>query len=161
VELHGYTHMYPDSAVWAQAPDRYDTTAWYRELGAGASAAIALRAPECHPLELGMRALREHFGVVPTTLIPPGAEWTDVVLERALELGLQFVDSYYLALRDANRFCWSTHVCSPYLDEAESSWFTGELPVVGYFHDREPAIGGAAWIGRCLDQWREAGATRF
>jgi hypothetical protein len=33
VEIHGYTYMHPDTAAWAQAPDRYEATSWYRELG--------------------------------------------------------------------------------------------------------------------------------
>jgi hypothetical protein len=108
-----------------------------------------------------MRALDRYFGTIPTTLISPGDQWTNSALKHALQLGLRLVDSYYLALRIDDRFCWCTHVCAPYLDEARERWFDSGLPVVGYFHDREPAIEGPSWVGRCLDQWQQAGAVRF
>src|SRR4051812_10985183 len=31
VQLHGHTHLHPDRARWAAAPDRYDEVGWYRE----------------------------------------------------------------------------------------------------------------------------------
>jgi hypothetical protein len=158
VELHGYTHIHPNGTSWAEAEDRYESTSWYRELGQAATASIAARAPNEHPLVLGIEAFRRYFSVRPTTLISPGDQWTDAVLERALELGLHLVSSYYLALRDRGRFCWTHHVCAPYLDEPDAAWFDAGLPVVGYFHDREPALEGVEWIGRWLDRWRAAGA---
>lgn len=161
VELHGYTHMHPDSNSWAKAADRYETEGWYRELGKTAQAVIAARPPDQHPLALGISALHRYFDVQPTTLICPGDQWTDDVLERALELGLHLVSSYYLALRDGERFCWTTHVCAPYLDKPDPAWFDAGLPVVGYFHDREPALEGVRWISKWLDGWRNAGAQRI
>ncbi len=161
VELHGYTHMHPDAASWAEAPDRYEAEAWYRELGRGVEATIAARPPNEHPLALGIAAFRRHFGARPTTLIAPGDQWTNDALERALDLGLHLVSSYYLALRDAERFCWTTHVCAPYLDEANPAWFDAGLPVVGYFHDRDVVLEGVGWISKCLDRWQAAGAQKL
>jgi hypothetical protein len=161
VELHGYTHIHPDSASWAKALDRYEATRWFREFGRGAEPTIASLPPEHRPLTLGVAALRRFFGVAPTTLICPGDEFTERVLERALGLGFSLVGSYYLALRHRDRFCWSTHVCAPYLDEPDARWFTSGLPVVGYFHDRDLAREGADWLARWLDQWRAAGARRL
>ena len=82
-------------------------------------------------------------------------------MEHALDLGLQLVESYYLAIRDNNRFCWATHVCAPYLNEPDVRWFDAGLPVVGYFHDYEPALEGVAWISKWLDRWRDAGAQEL
>jgi hypothetical protein len=161
VELHGHTHMHPDAASWAQAPDRYEARSWYRELGSEAEAAIAAGGSADHPLALGLGILHRYFGVRPTTLICPGDEWTNEALERALELGLQVVSSYYLALRHNDRFCWATHVCAPYLNEPQTAWFDSGLPVVGYFHDREPALEGEGWVSQWLDRWQEAGARQF
>jgi hypothetical protein len=164
IELHGYTHMHPDSVAWARASDRDETwpaTSWYRELGRAAEESIAARSPEEHPLALGLAAFRHYFGVHPTTLICPGDQWTNTVLERALDLGLQLVSSYYLALRDGDRFCWAQHVCAPYLDTPDPVWFAAGLPVVGYFHDRELALEGVGWMSHCFDQWQDAGARRF
>ena len=144
VELHGYTHMHPDTVSWAQAPDRYEQTEWFRELGVPARATIAARGVEEHPLSLGMEAFQRYFGVRPTTLICPGYEWTPEVLEHALDLGLQMVDSYYLALCDEGRYCWSTHVCAPYLNEPDAAWFDAGLPVVGCFHEASPSLWG--WL---------------
>jgi hypothetical protein len=161
VEMHGHTHMHPDSAAWAQAPDRYEAMSWYRELGSPADATIAARPPDEHPLALGLAAFRRFFDVHPTTLICPGEQFTNAVLERALDLGFQLVGSYYLALRDGERFCWSQHVCAPYLDLPRPAWFDAGLPVVGYFHDRDLALEGVGWMGRWLDRWQAAGARRL
>jgi len=56
---------------------------------------------------------------------------------------------------------WSTHVCTPYLDCPDARWFDAGLPVVGYFHDREPALLGVQWVAECLDRWSSAGARRW
>jgi hypothetical protein len=94
-------------------------------------------------------------------LVCPGDQWTPEVPERALDLGLQLVGSYYLAMRQGDRFCWTQHVCAPYLNEPNPAWFDAGLPVVGYFHDRELALEGVDWISRWLDRWQAAGATRL
>ena len=155
--------MHPDTEAWAKAPDRYATapaTSWYRELGQAAQATIAARPPEHHPLALGIAAFQQFFAVHPTTLICPGDQWTLDVPERALDLGLQMVGSYYLAIRDGDRFCWTQHVCAPYLDKPDAAWFDAGLPVVGYFHDYELALEGVPWMSRWLDQWQVAGAKK-
>src|SRR5207245_11759357 len=139
------------------ASDRCEAEAWFRELGRSATDAIARRKPEEHPLRLGMAALEQCFGTPPTTLVPPGDEFTDSTLKIALELGLSLVESYYLALREGDRFCWCQHVCAPYLDQADKVWFASGLPVVGYFHDYEPSVEGIGWMAACLDGWEKAG----
>jgi hypothetical protein len=161
VELHGYTHLHPDTAAWAAAPDRYEAISWYRELGHAASAAIAARSAAQHPLALGLAAIRRHFGVVPSTLICPGDQWTEPVIERALDLGLHAVSCYHLAFRHEERFCWTSHIRAPYLNRPDAALFEAGLPVVGYFHDRELALEGIDWLGRWLDQWQSAGARRL
>ena len=161
VELHGYTHMHPDTASWASAPDRYESVQWYRELGATAASFIAGRPAGEHPLVRGMAAFRRFFKTQPTTLICPGEQWTNRSLECALQLGVQLVGSYYLAIRDGNRFCWAQHICSPYLDKPDPAWFDAGLPVVGYFHDFDVCRNGVEWFGAWLDMWQRAGAKRI
>jgi hypothetical protein len=164
VELHGFTHMHPDTRAWAQAPDRFETwphTTWFRELGRDAQTIIDARPEHEHPLSRAMRAFREFYDTHPTTLIPPGDQWTDSVLERALDLGLAFVSGYYLALRHQDRYVWVQHVCAPYLDAPDSAWFDTGLPVIGYFHDIEPSTQGVEWLRRSLDAWQAAGARRL
>ena len=161
VEIHGHTHLHPDHDAWAAAPDRYENMAWFRELGPAASQALALRDELTHPLVLGYKAIEEWFGRAPTTLVCPGEEWTNEALEVALDLGLSLVGSYYLAMRHDDRFCWTTHVCSPYLDEADAGWFDSPLPVIGYMHDRDLALNGVGWLVDNLAAWERAGATRF
>lgn len=161
VELHGFTHMHPDSASWAQAPDRYEAKSWYRELGSSAEAASAARPPREHPLALAVGALQRYFHVHPTTLISPGHQWTAPALERALDMGLHLVSTDFLALRHGEQFCWTTHVRTHYLDEPTPAAFGAGLPVVGFFHDRDPALEGVDWIRKCLDQWAVTGARRL
>jgi hypothetical protein len=159
VELHGYTHMSADRARWAAAHDRYTEHGWYRELGR--SPAVMADAPGSDAVALGIAAFDRWFGVRPTTLIPPGDQFSEVTIQSALRLRLSFVDSYYLAIRDSDRFCWCQHVCSAYLNEPAASSFEAGLPVVGYFHDYELSTHGAFWMTRWLDAWQAAGAARF
>ncbi|MBA3557022.1 MAG: hypothetical protein H0W30_00335 [Gemmatimonadaceae bacterium] len=158
-ELHGFTHVHPDTRRWASAPDRYENMTWYRELGHSAASAIAILSPEQHPVAAGARAIERDFGGRPTTLICPGDQWTLDVIERTLDEGLDLVSCYHLALRNEGRFCWTSHVCAPYLDAPSAHWFDAELPVVGYFHDRELALEGVSWMSKLLDAWESAGAT--
>jgi hypothetical protein len=160
VQLHGYTHMRPDVERWARAPDRHEAVAWYRELDAAAEDALAA-SPSDHPLARGLDELTGFFGARPTTVIFPGDEWTNASLGRALDLGLSLAASYYLALRDDDRFCWCEHLCAPYLDEPDGRWFASGLPVVGYFHARDIATHGVGWLADLLARWSEAGATRM
>jgi hypothetical protein len=164
VQVHGYTHIHPDRASWLEAPDRFETwptTSWYRELGSAAAPLLEKLTPEEHPLTKALHLFAEYFGILPTTLICPGDQWEDAVLARALELGLSLVSSYYLAIEHEGRFCWTQHVCAPYLDCPDDSWFRSELPVVGYFHDYEVALEGTRWLCRWLDAWLNAGAQRL
>jgi hypothetical protein len=161
VELHGYTHIHPDRQSWLDASDRYDASQWYRELGKAAAPVISAFSENEHPLNRALELFREYFQTRPTTLISPGDQWTDEVLVYALNLGLQLVSSYYLAIKDNERFCWATHICSPYLDTPDVSWFNAGLPVVGYFHDRELSLEGIAWMTKWLDSWQASGAKRF
>jgi hypothetical protein len=153
VELHGYTHIQPDREKWLQAADRYDSNSWYRELGVDPVGRS--------PLEDGLESFARWFHTRPAALICPGDEWNNHTIERALDLGFELVSSYYLGIRDAGRLLWATHVCAPYLDKPDSSWFESGLPVIGYFHDRELALDGVTWMSHYLDLWKEAGAQRL
>jgi hypothetical protein len=161
VELHGHTHVHPDVPAWLAAGDRYDRIGWYREFGLEAAAAIAERRAGEHPLELGLAALERIFGVRATTFVPPGDRFHDDDVETALRLGFAFVESYYLALRDGDRYLWCQHVCAPYLDLASPDWLRAGLPVVGYFHDRDLALDGVEWLRGHLDAWADAGVERM
>ena len=161
IQLHGHTHIHPDTNAWLTAADRYTSNRWFRELGPAASASIAERPAGHHPLDLGIAAIQQWFGTRSSTLVCPGEQWTLPVLKHALDLGLRQIGSYYLALRYRDRLCWAMHVCAPYLDESDSRWFDSGLPVVGYFHDREPALEGVGWLDTQLDRWRSAGAARM
>src|SRR5262249_53159138 len=82
-------------------------------------------------------------------------------VETALRLGFSFVESYYLALRDGDRFLWCQHVCAPYLDLAAPGWLAAGLPVVGYFHDNDLSPGGPGWLRDRLGEWGAAGVERM
>ncbi|MBM3810297.1 MAG: hypothetical protein FJW20_01555 [Acidimicrobiia bacterium] len=58
VELHGSTHMHPDHAAWAQAPDRYENTAWFRVLGPTAEGFLAELPARKHPHNRAVAAFR-------------------------------------------------------------------------------------------------------
>lgn len=161
VELHGYTHLHPDLNAWAQAADRYHAINWFREFGEPATRALRDLSQARHPLEAGLASLQSQYSSRPVALICPGDEWTNDVLERALDLGFELVSSYYLAVRHGDRFCWCVHVCAPYLDQPNGEWLDSGLPVVGYFHDQELALQGIGWFTHHLDAWQDAGFRRF
>lgn len=161
IELHGYTHMFPDSDCWISSSDRYKNKRWFREFSPEAVEYLERLPPGRRPTVLGKHAIRRLFGTEPTTLICPGEEFTDFALEEALDAGLSLIGSYYLAVREQDRFCWGTHICAPYLDLADSRWLESELPAVGYFHDRDLALHGPGWLETQMEAWVRAGARRF
>jgi hypothetical protein len=161
VEVHGYTHIHPDRHAWLRAPDRYVNVAWFREFGAAAQPVLDTLPSRDYPTARAIEAFETFFRTSPTTLIFPGEAFTDQAVEKAIDLGISLIGSYYLGIRHQHRVCWAQHVCSPYLDEADDAWFAAGLPVIGYFHDRDLAIHGVDWFGRCLGAWCEAGAQRF
>ncbi|WP_276502529.1 hypothetical protein [Terrimonas pollutisoli] len=161
VELHGYTHIHPDKKAWLKADDRYENKKWFREFGKSAVSFINSLAEEKHPLLSGIEAFQKNFQSLPSTLICPGEEFTNNVLEKVLKSGLNLVSSYYLGMRIGHQLCWNQHVCSPYLDLANPRWFEQELPVVGYFHDFDVSIHGTGWFSEQLEKWQEAGAKFF
>ena len=161
VELHGYTHMHPDRKSWEKATDKYENKMWFREFGRSSIGFINSLPEEEHPLHSGIKAFQKNFQVLPTTLICPGEEFTNNVLEKAMNAGLKLVSSYYLGMRIGHQLCWNQHVCSPYLNLADSYWFDQELPVVGYFHDFDLSAHGINWFAQQLDAWQQAGAKFF
>jgi hypothetical protein len=161
VELHGYTHIFPDREAWLSAHDRHSSNSWYREFGAEAVRFFVDNPGLTHPIDDALEIFGSHFNATPVALICPGEEFTNHVLIKALEAGMMLVSSYYLALRERDRFCWTQHVYAPYLDTADSKWFDSGLPVVGYFHDFDIARRGVDWFGRCLDHWQLVGAGRI
>lgn len=160
VEMHGYTHIYPDRLSWISAEDRHTNESWYREFGSDAMKFIKQNRETEHPIDASLNYFLSYFGIKPTTLISPGEVFTHEVLLKALDEGLMLVSSYYLAFRDDGRFCWSQHICAPYLDTADEKWFDGCLPVVGTFHDFDIAEHGVSWFPEQLARWKQAGAKR-
>ncbi len=152
------TSLEDDVAATVAELDRFGKPAVL--VGHSYGGAVVTAAGE-HPLVRGMAAFRRFFKTQPTTLICPGEQWTNRSLECALQLGVQLVGSYYLAIRDGNRFCWAQHICSPYLDKPDPSWFDAGQPVVGYFHDFDVCRNGVEWLSTWLDMWQRAGAKRI
>lgn len=161
VELHGYTHIHPDKKSWLNATDRHENKKWFREFGRAATGFTNGLADEKHPLFSGIAAFQKNFRSLPSTLVFPGEEFTNTVLEKVVKSGLNLVSSYYLAIRIGHQLCWNQHICSPYLDLADPGWFEQELPVVGYFHDFDVSTHGTRWFAQQLEKWQEAGANFF
>jgi len=161
VELHGYTHMHPDTKQWADSGDRYQSVNWFRELGRDAARYLDSRDPGSHPLAQALARFKKYFAVKPTTLVAPGEAFDEAAQIKALDLGVELFGSYYLGIRYDNRFCWTQHVCSPYLNEPDGAWLDSGLPIVGYFHDRDLALNGIEWLSSALDRWQELGVERL
>lgn len=156
-EVHGFTHMHPELQQWIQAPDRYESADWFREL---CYQDPVLRG-KVSPLGSAIPLIERYFESIPTTVISPGDRWNESALLDALDLQLKIVSSYYLAIEYEGRWCWTTHVCAPYLDEVDPAFLAHGLPVIGYCHDRDLDLHGNHWFFDHIDRWREAGVTRF
>ena len=155
LECHGYTHMHPDTKAWASAPDRHDEVGWFREFRS--------------PLERDEPAAERQAEIIAhwqaacgrgTSLVAPGEAWGLGTLAAARDRGLELFTSWGVCRLQTPVPTWSRGIASPYLDEADAGWFAGGLPVVGYWHDRDMAIGGPRWVGEQLERWRDAGARR-
>jgi hypothetical protein len=161
VELaaHGFTHMDPRLQAWLHAPDAHTHPKWFREFSPDAMRFLQNLPESMQPLSRSLDWIQLHFGHRPQVVIFPGEVFTTESIAAALNLDLQLVSSYYLAIRHARHFCWVQHVCAPYLDRADPAWFDAGLPVVACFHDWDISRGGIDWLQRCLQQWTRAGAT--
>jgi hypothetical protein len=163
IAVHGYTHIFPDSEQWLNAPDCHNAEKWFREYSSQGMEVIErnVKAGETHPIEKATNEIYKYFKKNSATLINPGEKFTVKTQLKALELNFKLISSYYTALRIDNRFCWAHHVCAPYIDKANSRWFDAELPVIGYFHDFDICQFGTDWFDEQLMEWRKAGAVRF
>lgn len=160
-EMHGYTHLFPDTSSWLAANDRGTRVAWYREFGASAMAYAAGLPASQHPMTKGLLLFQELFHRMPSTIIFPGEEYTASAVRMAWEKGIRQIGSYYLAMPVHQQLCWNHFIVSPYLDKADASYFDHALPVVGYFHDFDLTRHGVGWLSHWLDQWIQQGAAHF
>jgi hypothetical protein len=155
LECHGYTHLDPDSAAWARAPDRFDDPAWFRELWPPRREREPPWEAQAERIALWQAACGSG-----TALVAPGEGWGTETLRAARHRGLRLFCSWGICRLDMPVATWSRGVGSPYLDEADSSWFGAGLPVVGYWHDRDMAVRGPRWVADQLARRRDAGARR-
>jgi len=156
LECHGFTHIHPDTALWASAPDRFDDERWYRELWPPQLAEEPSVDDQAQRLRLWQRAL----GVPGSTVVAPGEEWGLNTLAAARRCGFGLFNSWGICFLDREVPVWTCGIGSPYLDRAEAAYFEDGLPQVGYWHDRDMAIGGPRWIADRLAEWRDCGVRR-
>jgi hypothetical protein len=156
LECHGFTHMHPDTAAWSAAPDRHDEVGWYRELWPPQLA----EEPTVDEQEARLRSWQAATGSSGTALVAPGEEWGLNTLTAARRAGFRLFNSWGLCFLDRPVPTWTHGIGSPYLDEADPSWFSDCLPQVGYWHDRDMALHGPGWVGEQLSRWRDCGARR-
>lgn len=156
LECHGYTHMDPDTAAWAAAPDRDETVDWYRELWPPRTS----QEPPVSAQQERLRSWQAATGLPGTALVAPGEEWGLNTLAAAKAAGFQLFNSWGLCFLDRAVPSWTVGIGSPYLDEPDPSWFADGLPQVGYWHDRDMALHGPSWVGTQLERWRDCGAQR-
>ncbi|MGZ6827705.1 MAG: hypothetical protein ACXVGH_13020 [Mycobacteriales bacterium] len=156
LECHGYTHQHPDTAAWVAAEDRFDEVGWYRELWPP-----ALDEEPSVDAQAGLLgAWQDATGLAGTSLVAPGEQWGLNTLAAARDRGFRLFTSWGVCLLDRPVPTWTTGIGSPYLDQADPSWFADCLPQVGYWHDRDMAVHGPGWVPEQLAAWRDCGATR-
>ena len=156
LECHGFTHMHPDTAAWSAAEDRFDGVAWFRELWPEQLAV----EPRVGDQADRLRDWQAATGLPGTSLVAPGERWGLNTLAAAKAVGFSLFNSWGLCFLDRPVPTWTTGIGSPYLDEADPSWFADCLPQIGYWHDRDMAVNGPGWIAERLQAWRDAGARR-
>lgn len=156
LECHGFTHMHPDTSAWVAAPDGRDDMGWFRELWPP----DLVEEPSVELQAARLRDWQGATGQPGTSLVAPGEEWGLNTLAAAQQAGFRLFNSWGLCLLDRPVPTWTTGIGSPYLDEADPSWFNDGLPQIGYWHDRDMVVHGPGWIGEQLGRWRDCGATR-
>jgi hypothetical protein len=156
LECHGFTHMHPDTGAWRAAPDRLDDVRWFRELWPPHLEEEPSAQAQANRLQLWQSAV----GKAGTALVAPGEEWGLETLSAARQTGFQLFNSWGLCFLDRQVPTWTTGIGSPYLDQADPSWFRDCLPQVGYWHDRDLVVHGPAWVGEQLERWRDCGVRR-
>jgi hypothetical protein len=156
LECHGYTHMHPDTQAWLQAADRHDDVRWFRELWPPHLA----EEPSVEAQAERLRLWQDDLGLQGTALVAPGEQWGLNTLAAAQQRGLRLFNSWGLCFLERSVPTWTTGIGSPYLDEADPSWYADCLPQIGYWHDRDMAVHGPGWIGEQLSRWRDSGARR-
>jgi hypothetical protein len=156
LECHGFTHMHPDTEAWVAAADRLDDVRWYRELWPPHDAV----EPSVEAQEARLRMWQDAIGRTGTALVAPGEEWGLNTLAAARTSGFRLFNSWGLCFLDRPVPTWTAGVGSPYLDQADPSWFADCLPQIGYWHDRDMAVHGPDWAGEQLQRWRDCGARR-
>lgn len=156
LECHGFTHLDPDLAAWSADPDRHRKTAWYREMWPPRLA----EEPSVEEQRAILQLWQNSCGPG-TTLVAPGEAWGLATVRAACLQGFRLFNSWGLCRLDLPVPTWSVGVGSPYLDEAAPIWAGSELPVVGYWHDRDMAVSGPAWVPDQLANWRDCGIRRF
>jgi hypothetical protein len=155
LECHGFTHVHPDTAAWAAAPDRHEAPEWYREMWPPRQT----HEPSVDAQARIIAAWQSACGPG-TTLVAPGEAWGLNTIAAARRQGLRLFTSWGLCRLDLPVPTWSVGVGSPYLDQADPSWLAAGLPAVGYWHDRDMAVHGPEWVDHNLGAWRDCGATR-
>jgi hypothetical protein len=156
LECHGFTHMHPDTGAWGVAPDRRDDVRWFRELWPPHLEEEPSAAAQADRLRLWQAAV----GMAGTALVAPGEEWGVNTLVAARQTGFRLFNSWGLCFLDRQVPTWTVGIGSPYLDQADPSWFRDCLPQVGYWHDRDMAVHGPGWVEEQLARWRDCGARR-
>jgi hypothetical protein len=155
LECHGFTHIHPDTGAWVAADDRFSAAEWYRELWPPREAV----EPAVDAQAAILDAWQDACGAA-TTLVAPGEAWGTNTVAAARRCGMELFTSWGVCRLQLDTPVWSVGIGSPYLDEADPSWLSAGLPAVGYWHDRDMAVHGPAWVAEQLDAWRDCGATR-
>ena len=155
LECHGYSHVDPDLAAWAAAPDRHDNPDWFRELWPG-------RLPDEPSVDAQaviLRAWQADCGQG-TSVVAPGERWWTNSLLAARQCGFDLFNSWEICRLQLHRPTWSTGIGSPYLDAPSPEHVSAGAPTVLYWHDRDMALYGPDWAPEQLDRWRDCGISR-
>lgn len=156
LECHGHTHMDPDTAAWAAAPDRHTADHWYRELWPPRLPA----EPDVAAQEAVLRKWQDRAGPG-TSLVAPGECWGTGTVTAARRRGFALLNSWGVCRLQLPVPTWSRGIGSPYLDEADPVHLSEGLPAVGYWHDRDMALHGQRWAPAQLAAWKDCGARQL
>jgi hypothetical protein len=155
LECHGFTHLHPDRASWARAPDRFESKDWYREMWPPRERV----EPSVESQEEIVSAWQAACGRA-TTIAAPGDRWGPNTIEAARRQGLQLFSSSGVCRLSLPVPTWSEGIGTHPLSEVPERPFAEGLPQVAFWHDRDMALNSPRWAREHITRWREAGATR-
>ncbi|MBF0199408.1 MAG: hypothetical protein HQL32_16960 [Planctomycetes bacterium] len=167
-ELHGFSHITPETEQWLSSADKYSNFDWYREFLSTEHRPFTQRsaAVQSDLMTLGMAWFSEAFNQKPIVFIPPGHKISWDTCHLAGLSGLSMLsDSGIAFLQEDGAWqrCQSIRTYDLWEANKEQTQPALELgiPPVLLFHDIDISKHNEGWLAQELSAWQKSGVQKF